>query len=492
MINPKLLEINTRIWIKRFGENAKLSEVPEKYFEDIAEKGINIIWFMGIWKGCNSIIEKTCFGVDLVSSYSKCLNDWRKADIIGSPFAIDNYEINPLLGGIDDLLELKRKINSLGIKLLLDFIPNHFNASSDLIKTNPEIFLQGDKDFFKRDSFTFFKNSNGKIFAHGRDPLFPAWSDTIQINYFDEQARNFMIDKLLRLTDICDGVRCDMAILPLNNVFQNTWLGVLNKFGFNKPAEEFWENAIKKVKEKNNDFIFLGEAYWDLEWQLQQLGFDFTYDKKLTDRLADNDINGIKAHLTADKEYQLKSTRFLENHDEPRAITKFGDQRSMAAAVVISTIQGLKFYYDGQFEGKKIKVPVQLGREPKEKVLNYMKKFYDKILGITKHDIFVQGEWTQLVPLPAGNNNESFNNFFAWIWKNNIEARVIVVNYSDNESQCRIKFDLQSKHDKIVLLDLLNDMKYDRYLSEINSVGLFIDLKAYNSHIFSIESLSAS
>jgi len=487
MLNPKLLEINTRIWIKKFGENKKLSEIPDTYFKDLADKGINIIWLMGVWEGCKSIIDKCCFSLELISAYNQALNNWSKEDVIGSPFAIDDYKINPALGGLDDLYKLKAKLNSLGIKLILDFIPNHFNADTSLINTNPEIFLPADEELFRRDSFTFFTAGAGKYFAHGRDPLFPAWTDTVQINYFNEQARNFMIDKLLGLSEICDGVRCDMAMLQLNNIFQNTWLGILSKFNYNKPGKEFWEMAIKKIKEHNPGFIFLGEAYWDLEWRLQQLGFDFTYDKRLSDRLAANDINGVRAHLTADKDYQLKSARFLENHDEPRAISKFGEQKSLAAAVVISTIQGMRFFYDGQFEGKKIKLPVQLGREPKEKVHNNVKNFYDKILKITNDDVFVNGEWNQLVPFSAGSNNESFNNFFAWMWESQKKAAIIIINYSGTLSQCRVKFNLEAKNDRVVLNDLLNGLKFIRYMSEINSVGLYIELKAYASHIFSIE-----
>ena len=120
------------------------------------------------------------------------------------------------------------------------------------------------------------------ILAHGRDPLFSAWQDTVQVNYFNTNAREYLSNVLLKLVDVCDGVRCDMAMLPLNNVFFNTWIGVLNKANIVKPLEEFWEMAIKAVKAKNNNFIFLAEAYWDLEWDLQQLGFDFTYDKRLT------------------------------------------------------------------------------------------------------------------------------------------------------------------------------------------------------------------
>ncbi len=487
-INPKLYEINTRVWIKQFGPNTTLSRIPREIFLQYAEKGINILWLMGIWKTGAELIQKCCFEPELISAYNKSLKDWTKADVIGSPYSIDEYMVNPELGTWEELLELKEYLNSIGIKLFLDFVSNHFSAASKYVSSHPEIFLKADEEFYNEDSFTFFKTETDQnhIYAHGRDPFFPAWTDTIQVNFFNEEARRFMTDILIKLTEVCDGVRCDMAMLPLNNVFQNTWLGVLNKHGYVRPNTEFWKNAIFHVKSKNPNFIFLGEAYWDLEWNLQQLGFDFTYDKRLNDRLASNDITGIKAHLQAEKTFQQKTARFLENHDEPRAITKFGKQRSLAASVVISTIPGMKFYFDGQFEGKRNKLPVQLGREPEEKICSGVKEFYYKLLRITKHEIFQTGEWSQLTPLTIGYNNTSFENFLAWQWVSNNERRIIVVNYSYSTSQCRLKLDLLSDKKKISLVDLLTDEVYERNVDEANNSGLYIELKGHQSHIFSI------
>jgi glycosidase len=175
LLNPKLYEINTRVWIKQFGKFAKINSIPLNVFQDLADKGINIIWLMGIWKTCSSIITKCCYEPELITAYNKSLNDWNKNDVIGSPFAIDKYEVNPVLGSWDDILELKIKLNEMGIKLFLDFIPNHLNADSTIIKSKPEIFLEADEENFNRDPHTFYKHENSnRIFAHGRDPLFPA------------------------------------------------------------------------------------------------------------------------------------------------------------------------------------------------------------------------------------------------------------------------------------------------------------------------------
>ncbi len=485
--NPKLYEINTRVWISQWGKNAGIPDIPPDYFTHLKEKGFDFVWLMGLWKTSPAVINDCCFSVDLVSAYNKSLRNWERKDVIGSPYAIDDYVLNPDLGTADDLAVLKETINSAGLKLIVDFVPNHFNAETHLLNKVPELFLPGDIDLLERDSYTFYKPhiSQNKIFAHGRDPLFPPWTDTVQVNYFSDAARDFMTGVLEKLSVVADGVRCDMAMLPLNNVFHNTWIGVINRFGFKKPDSDFWTSAIKHIKSLQPEFIFLGEAYWDLEWNLQQMGFDYTYDKRLTDRLTYDDVQGIKAHLSADRDFQLKSVRFVENHDEMRAVTRFGKMKSLAAATVISTVQGLRFYYDGQFEGKKIKLPLQLGRQPDEKVSRTVFNYYNNLMKITNRPVFRDGEWSIIEPFAVSNDNSSFENFLVWQWKLGDERALVAINYGDNTSQCRIRFSAGNKSGEIELTDLLTGEIYKRDIAELNRSGLFVELKSYQSHIFS-------
>jgi glycosidase len=486
--NLKIYQINTRVWVKRFGTNCKITNVPVSYFKELAEEGINAVWLMGIWKTSAKVITECCLTPDLISTYHKALPNWTKADVIGSPFSIDDYIPDETLGSWDDFMKLKSNLNEIGLKLFLDFVPNHFSCESIHLKDNPGVFLKADEDIMSRDSYTFFKReSDNQIYAHGRDPLFPAWQDTVQVNFFNQTAREFQVKNLLKIARICDGVRCDMAMLVLNNVFNNTWSGVLSKFDYTKPKDEFWMVAVQKVKSNFPDFIFIAEVYWNLEWQLQQLGFDCTYDKVFTDRLLDGDVTSIKAHLSAERDYQMKSVRFIENHDEARAVTSFGKEKSLAAAVIMSTVQGAKLYFDGQFEGKKIKLPIQLGREPAEKVSVRVQNFYNKLLEIIKSPIFCEGKWESLELNSAGGGNISYNNMLAWQWKLNEKIIIIIVNYSDSTSQCRLKFTVDITTDNAVLIDLLNDQKYNRKVKEILNHGLFVELKAYNSHIFTLE-----
>jgi len=485
--NPNLFEINTRVWLRKFdsaGKRAMLDDVPESYWEGLKEKGFDFIWLMGIWKIAESAVKKYCFEDGLVNEYKKVLPDFDERDVIGSPYAIDVYEVNPLVGTKESLAELKKLLNKKGMKLILDFVPNHFSAESSLLENHPEIFLSADIRHLDLEPDTFFHNFNSKtVFAHGKDPFFPAWQDTVQINYFNDEARNFMRDTLKGISKMCDGVRCDMAMLVLNHVFKNTWGGLLFNHGIEEQKKEFWESAIKEIKTKRKDFIFIAEAYWDLEWDLQKLGFDFTYDKKFMDRIKTGSPQEIYEHLLADAEYQKKSVRFIENHDEERSIKILKNDKAKAAAIIMSTIPGMHFYFDGQFEGKKTHLPLQLGREPEEYPDGDTQYFYDKLFAIIKSDAFM-GEWFLLNPKPAWEDDVTYNNILSWGWKKGNENILVIINYSENESSCRVKIPLNINRDEIVLNDLLNDREYVRSVNEVNDPGLYVELSEYQSHIF--------
>ena len=489
MQNQKIYEINTRVWLKRFNKGEKkatLKDVPKSYWEQLKQLGIDYVWLMGIWQTCSSAVKKYCFENYLIDEYKRALPDWKEEDVIGSPYAIDKYEINPLIGTTRELEDLKKKLNSTGLKLILDFVPNHFNVESSYVKTNPEYFIQVSEEEYGKDTDTFFADGEGRniFFAHGRDPNFPSWKDTIQLNYFSEQARRFMIDSLLTISGFCDGVRSDMAILALNEIFERTWGEVVDQDKKDIGEKEFWSLAIDEVKKKNSDFIFIAEAYWNLEWNLQQLGFDYTYDKRLTDRLKHENAQSVRAHLLANETYQKKSMRFLENHDEERAVKELGVERAKAAAVIISTLQGMSFYYDGQFEGCNVKLPVQLGREPIHETSNELYEFYTRLLKITDEEIFRRGNWKLLETKPSGNGDNTYNNLLIWHWTFEEKNILVAVNYSEYLSTCRVNFEINIDKTMIHLVDVLNNDEYDRMIEEINNEGLLIMLGGYNSHIF--------
>ncbi len=482
--NLAILEINPRL-LQRRQSAASILDIQDSYWEKLSSLGINYIWLMGVWKIPESSIKKYCFEEGLVEEYKNALHNFNENDVAGSPYAIEDYKINPLFGESNEtLLLLKKKLNSFGMKLILDFIPNHFNAESGLLKTNPDIFLKGTGYQFEENPRTFFRSpfNETKIFAHGKDPNFEAWQDTAQINIFSDEARQFLTDRLLETARLCDGVRCDMAMLVLKNVFDETW----GKFPIDRHSakSEFWKDIIGTVKNTFPEFLFIAEAYWDREWDLQQLGFDYTYDKRLYDRLIEGNVQNIKNHLKAEENFQKKSLRFIENHDEKRALEIFGKEKSEAAAVIISTIPGMRFYFDGQCTGKKIKLPVQLNREPYEIPDEELHGFYENLLGIVKE--FEQDDyyWKMIETFPAWEGNYSNDNFLVWQIKSAKKNFVVCVNYSGYTSQCRIFPQTNPATKNIIFNDLLNKEQYTRATEDFVENGLYVELKAYNSHVF--------
>ncbi|HMQ63567.1 MAG TPA: alpha-amylase family glycosyl hydrolase [Flavilitoribacter sp.] len=447
--HPSLYQINTRVWIRRFGPNARLKDVPDAFWDFLIDRGMDYVWLMGIWQTPDEAIPRYAFEPGLQQAYSEALPDWKPEDVIGSPYAIDRYVIHEKLGTTADLVKLRKLLNKKGLKLILDFIPNHFHSESALHKEHPDLFLHAGEEWLQADSFTFYRSPGGQITAHGKDPYFAAWLDTAQVNYFHPHAVRFMTGQLLQLTEVCDGVRCNMPMLALNEVFGRTWGHVLENATW--PGAEFWGQAIKAVRDKAPAFTFIAEAYWNLESRLQHLGFDYTYDKTLTDRLKTRNVDPIRWHLMAEPDYQDRSVRFLENHDEERVAGIFSRQRAEAAAVMAATVPGMRFYFDGQWEGRRIRLPVQLGREPVEawcgclmaRKLPLPKEpwvrsvcpctwyFYEELCRLTKDETFRTGTWRQL-SAEALTNAASL---LVWEWRLGPARRLVVINYSEHLAQ---------------------------------------------------------
>ena len=227
-----------------------------------------------------------------------------------------------------------------------------------------------------------------RVIAYGRDPYFPGWPDTFQLNYRSQSLRREIIAVLLKIAERCDGIRCDMAMLPLPDVIQQTWGERSLPTDGSPPVDSsFWPEAVAAVRNKFPDFIFMAEVYWDREYELQQQGFDYTYDKRLYDRLHAQQAEAVRGHLRADAEFQRKSVRFLENHDEPRAAPVFPPDVHRAAAIIAFLTPGMRFFHEGEFESRKLHVSVHLGRRPNEPIDLEIRAFYLQLLNVLKAPI---------------------------------------------------------------------------------------------------------
>lgn len=485
--NPSLYQINTRVWLtalsRELGRRATLDDIPDAALDRLAEMGFDWVWFLSVWttgeRGRKVSRENPGWRRD----FEATLPDLKEEDIGGSGFAIADYKVHPDLGGDEALKRLRERLQKRGLKLMLDFVPNHMGPDHPWVQEHPEYFVPGtDNDLEKQpQNYTRVKSGKGEmILAYGRDPYFDGWPDTLQLDYSNPATAAAMGNELLRISGQCDGVRCDMAMLILPEIFERTW---------GRKAQPFWPVATEAVRKKSPDFCFMAEVYWDMEWALQQQGFDYTYDKRLYDNLREGHARPVREHLHATLDYQQKSARFLENHDEPRAAATFDPSVHRAAAVITYTVPGLRFFHQGQFEGRKKRISPHLVRAPEELADKELEVFYNQLRTVLKNPVLKKGDWQSLDCRPAWDGNGSSEAFVAHFWQGSVGERIlVVVNYAPHASQCYLPLP-ELTGGQWRLKDLMSDAVYDRDGNELRSRGLYLDMPAWQYHVFEMDPL---
>jgi hypothetical protein len=485
--HPHLYEINTWPWLealsRRAGRRLTLGAVPDEEWDRLRALGIDLVFLMGIYR--RSAISRQAARTEpaLFAAYDRANPGWRARDVVGSAYSIAGYEPDDRVGGWDEVDAVRAKLHSRGMRLVVDFVPNHTGFDHPWIAQDPDRYVNGTDEELRRSPGAFrpveLRNGDVRIIACGRDPYFPPWSDVAQLNYFNPDTRAAAIAELRKLARHADGVRCDMAMLVLTEVFARTW-GALASGA--RPSTEFWADATAAVP----GLLFLAEVYWDLEWRLQQLGFDFTYDKRLYDGLLGGSADEVRGHLRASPEYQWKLARFIENHDEPRSLEAFG-ARVEVAAVVMSTLPGMRFYYDGQFEAQRVHAPVQIGvvcDQPTASGDARIVEAYRRLLDIVDAPVFHEGDW-RLCEITTGDG--ASQELIAWRWRAGGELRLVVVCLGSHTAHGHV--DVASElpaGEAFVFEDLLDGRRYPRSRADLAAGGLYVRLDAGRAHIFKI------
>lgn len=484
---PLLYQVNTRVWTallsKPLNRPATLDDIPDDALDEIANLGFDWVYCLGVWQTGEAGRLVSLSYPDWLAEYRLLLADFSDDDVYGSCFAIQSYTVSDRLGGNEAILRLRDRLHRRNLKLMLDFVPNHTAPDHRWVQTHPDFFVQGTEELLNQQPQNYCRISlpaGEAIFAYGRDPYFAGWPDTLQLNYGNPDVQVAMLHELQNVARFCDGVRCDMAMLILPEIFQQTW-GIA--------VEPFWQSAIEKVRSRYSDFVFMAEVYWGLEWTLQQLGFDYTYDKQLYDRLREQNAQPVREHFWADLEYQNKSARFLENHDEPRAANTFPLEVHQAAAVLTFLSPGLRFFHQGQLEGFQHKISVHLQRGPTEPIDSNLYSFYRQLLTCLRLPVVRQGTWQLLNGTSAEKANHTWNDLICFSWTGTGQQLLIVVNYAPHQSQgCVMLSDDRLSGKTYLLNDLMSSIVYECSGDRL-ATGLYFDLPAWGYHVFDLELL---
>lgn len=480
---PALYQMNTRVLLTRLslalGRPATLDDIPDAELDRVVGMGFDWIWLLSVWRTGPAGQQVSRANAEWRKEFQETLPDLREEDIAGSGFAITGYSVHPALGGDAALARLRERLRTRGLRLMLDFVPNHMAPDHPWTEQRPDYFVHGTEHDLARSPQNYCRVNTSKgslLLAYGRDPYFAGWPDTLQLDYSNPATQEAMIGELLRIAGQCDGVRCDMAMLVLPDVFERTW---------GRRAPLFWPSATASVRQTHPGFLFMAEVYWDLEWTMQQQGFDYAYDKRLYDRLREGHARPVREHFHAGLDYQDKLARFLENHDEPRAAATFAPEVHEAAAVITFLSPGLRFFHQGQFEGRRKRISPHLVRGPEEPTDAALSQFYDRLLAVLREPAVRDGEWRLLDCAPAWEGNWTWDGFICFAWEGQEGRRVLVaVNYAPNQGQCYVRMPFDDLRGQAVRLqDRMGSAVYDRNGNDLLAHGLYLDMPGWGYHV---------
>ncbi len=487
--HPHLLEISAWPWLERLSREERryitLADVPAQYWEGIAQQRFDCVFLMGVWRRSVVGREIALREPALIAEYDRTLPGWTEADVVGSPYCIRAYEPGERMGGWHGLDTAREELRERGLSLILDFVPNHTAFDHAWIEEFPERYVLGSVDDYQRAPGDFRPvtiRGRTLYIACGRDPYFPPWTDVAQLNYFNPETRDAVRTMLRTIASHCDGVRCDMAMLVFNDVFDRTWRRILRERWDALPTE-FWPETTRMIPE----LIYVAEVYWNLENRILDEGFQFAYDKRFLDALhAPHRPRRITGLLAANDPDPARLCRFIENHDEPRSAAVLGEQLP-AAACVLATSPGMRFFFDGQREGRRIKMPVQLGRWPDEVVDAGIQDMYDRVLDFASHAVLHDGVW-HILNVSAG-GDETWANVVAHRWRSEDSLVVIVANLGDITSQAHVDVagDLPAG-EAFDFEDRLTGDAYRWARDPLCARGLWVRLQPGRAHLFTVRS----
>lgn len=258
-VHPRLYQINTRVCLtelsRSLGRPATLDDIPDAEMDRLMETGFDWVWLLSVWQTGPAGQSVSRENPEWRREFEDTLPDLREEDIAGSGFAIAGYSVHAALGGDAALARLRERLRKRGLKLMLDFVPNHTGLDHSWVEEHPDYYIAGTEIDQARapQNYVWVRRKDGDLLlAYGRDPYFSGWPDTLQLNYSKPALRDAMTKELEKVAHQCDGVRCDMAMLLLPEVFERTW---------NIQTEPFWPKAIERIRARCPNFCFMAEVY---------------------------------------------------------------------------------------------------------------------------------------------------------------------------------------------------------------------------------------
>ena len=481
---PSLYQINTRVWLtelaRALGRPATLDDVPDAELDRLAARGFDWVWMLSVWKTGVAGRAVSRANPEWRKEFEHTLPDLREEDIAGSGFAITGYTVSEALGGDAALARLRARLADRGMRLMLDFVPNHTGLDHPWVDEHPDYYVSGTEDDLAQApaNYTRLPRAGGAlILAHGRDPYFPGWPDTLQLDYGNPATQEAMIGELERVAGQCDGVRCDMAMLVLPDVFERTW---------GRRAQAVLAGGHPARPGAGPRVLLHGRGLLGPRVDPPAAGVRL-HVRQAAVRQAPGGPRAARARAPPRRD-RLPGTaravpreprrapgrRHLQPRDAPGG-RRHHVPRAGPALLPPGAVRGA--------HGADLAASGPRTGGARRPVLS---AFYDRLLAVIRRPALRVGDWRLLPCGVAWDGNATNDNYVAYSWQLGREVRLIVaVNASAVYSQCFVRLpfgDLAGRQWR--LEDLLGDAVYVRDGSDLQTWGLFLDEPPWKAQVF--------
>ena len=385
---------STYVWLAQLSRKysrhiGRLDEIPDEDLAQLAHRGINTLWLIGIWERSRAsrTIKQLC----------------GNREAVASAYSLFDYRIADDLGGEAAYIRLRDRAYHRGIRLASDMVPNHMGIDSPWVVEHPDWFLarpdppypayrfEGpdlshdgrveikieDHYYEQSDAAVVFRrrdkaSGETRYIYHGNDGTSFPWNDTAQLDYLNPTVREQVIQTILHVARLFPVIRFDAAMTLAKRHFHRLWFpgpgssGAIPsraEYGMNQAEfdrhmpHEFWREVVDRVAAEVPGTLLLAEAFWLMEgYFVRTLGMHRVYNSAFMIMLRDEDNakyrSVIKNTLEFDPDIMKRYVNFMSNPDERTAIDQFGKgDKYFGVAVMMSTLPGLPMFGHGQIEG---------------------------------------------------------------------------------------------------------------------------------------------
>jgi glycosidase len=546
MSKTVLVAKSTYVWLaqlsKQYGRPIqRLNEIPDEELDTLARRGINALWFIGIWERSRAsrIIKRSCGNEEAVAS----------------AYSLYDYIISDHLGGEEAYRNLRDRAQARGIRLASDMVPNHMGIDSSWVINHPEWFLSRpdcpypvyqfngldlssdgrveikieDHYYEQSDAAVVFRRRDNwtgdtRYVYHGNDGTSFPWNDTAQLNYLSVEVREQVIQTILHVARLFPIIRFDAAMTLAKRHIQRLWFPAPDRGGaipsraecsmstaeFDAAIpQEFWREVVDRVAVEVPGTLLLAEAFWLMEgYFVRTLGMHRVYNSAFMNMMRDEDNakyrQVLKNTLEFDPGIMNRYVNFMSNPDERTAISQFGaGDKYFGVTTMMATLPGLPMFGHGQVEGLTEKYGMEYYRPHYDEIPNsWLIDRHLREIAPLLHNRALFAESDNFLLYDFWNDDGTVDeNVFAYSNRHGDERALVLyhnkfasahgtihhsVAYRDKASGTRRQRSLQDglalPADGSVFIayrNTTNGLEYMRRASDFTSSGFHLDLEAY-------------